>query len=236
MSFDEMLSAPTAAASETKTRRALGRTQAVIGGSPRVSLLPPEIKDAARGRVLRRGMAALVLVSVVVVAAAATLAGAAQASADQELADASARTGTLTSQLAKFSNVQKLQSSVAVGEAAVKVGSSTQIDWKARISEVLASMPYGYSVQSITADSASPVVDYPQGTDPLEKPRAATIQLAVAAPTIEPLSPWLRELRSIPSYADATASSQRADGSGYTVSITLHLNSKAITGRQGDGS
>jgi hypothetical protein len=89
-------------------------------------------------------------------------------------------------------------------------------------------MPSGYRVTTIQADSATPILDYAQGTTPLDQPRAASLQMSVETTDITPLPPWLRKIRSVPAYADASASVTSDDSSGYTIQITIHLSPKAL--------
>jgi hypothetical protein len=200
----------------------------VIGGSPRVSLLPRELRAAARDRSVRR-MLVIGVAAVLVVAAGATAGATALAGAAQGRLDASnARTGALVAQLGKFRDVQVLQQDIAVGNAAVQVASSTEIDWQAQIDAIEAEMPSGYRVTTIQADSATPILDYAQGTTPLDQPRAASLQMSVETTDITPLPPWLRKIRSVPAYADASASVTSDDSSGYTIQITIHLSPKAL--------
>lgn len=204
------------------------RPEVFVGGLPTVSLLPSEFRDAARNRSIRRafagGVLAAVLIAGAATAGAVTLASAAQSRVDSATTDAQA----LSAQVAKFKDVQTLQQSIAVGDAAVKVGSSTEIDWQAQIQSIEADMPSGYRITGISGDSASPVDAYPQGTSPLELPRAASVQVTVVTSNITTLPPWLRKLRSMPAYADATASVASDDPGSYTVLLVIHLSPKAL--------
>jgi hypothetical protein len=228
MKSDELVENHETVAPQRRGLELRRRPEFVVAGLPTVSLLPRELRAAARGKSLRRGFIAGVLVAVVIAggatAGATALAGAAQARLDSS----TQQTQMLLTQLGKFRDVQLLQQSIAVGQAAVKVGSSTEIDWQAQIAAIEANMPAGYTVTSIQADSATPIIDYQQGTTPLERPRAASLQMAVTTSDITTLPPWLRKIRSIPAYADASANVISDDESGYTVQLTIHLSPKAL--------
>lgn len=200
----------------------------LVGGLPTVSLLPRELKAAARGKSLRRMFIVGVAAAVVVAGGATAGASALAAAAQSRLDSSNAQTQTLIAQLGRFRDVQLLQQDIAVGQAAVKVGSSTEIDWQAQIEAIEADMPSGYTVASIQASSATPILDYEQGTTPLDQPRAASLQMAVTTSDITTLPPWLRKLRSIPAYADATSTVISDDESGYTIQLTIHLSPKAL--------
>lgn len=228
MSAEENLQNETAAPAPRRGIELRRPPVAVVAGVPTVSLLPRELRIAERGRSIRRmlvvGVAAAVLLAGAGTAGAAAVAGAAQSRADE----ATTRAQTLTQQLAKFKDVQTLQQQLALGDAAVAVGSSTEVDWQSQIRDIEADMPAGYTVTAISADSASPIDAYPQGTSPLELPRAATVQLTATTSSITSLPPWLRKLRSIPAYADATAQVTSDGDSAYTVQIVVHLSPKAL--------
>lgn len=228
MSAEETLQTQEAAPIQRRGRELRRRPEVFVGGLPTVSLLPSEFRDAARGRSIRRafvgGVLAAVLIAGAATAGAVSLAAGAQSRVDSATTDAQA----LSAQVAKFKDVQTLQQSIAVGDAAVKVGSSTEIDWQAQIQAIEAEMPSGYRVTGISGDSASAVEAYQQGSSPLELPRAASVQLTVTTSNITTLPPWLRKLRSIPAYADATASVTADEPGSYTVLLAIHLSPKAL--------
>ena len=226
MTFEEMVRTKDAPARRgLEIRR---RPEIMVGGLPAVSLLPRELKAAARDRSVRRllvvGVAATLVVALGGTAGAMVLDNAAQS----RLASSSARSQQLVAQLGKFKDVQQLQQGIALGGAAAAVGDSTEIDWNAQIQDIKADMPSGYSVQTVTADSASAIAPYPQGTTPLEQPRAATLAMTVTTQSILELPIWLRKLRSIPAYADATANVSSDQTTGYSVLVTIHLSPKAL--------
>lgn len=204
-----------------------------IGGIPRVSLLPGEIRDAGATARHRRVLVALVAASAIVAAAVIVAAGGANTDAQRRLAAANTQTQGLTTQIAKFSDIRALQQRIALGDAAVKVGGSTMIDWEQQIRDIEADMPAGYTVTAISAAGATPTTDYPQGTTALEPRRAATIVLTVTAPSVgSEYSVWLRKIAGITAYADANATTASGEG-GITISLTVHLSPKAIIATEG---
>jgi len=228
MSLEQAVHGPDVKASGRRGLELRKQPVILVGGLPTVSLLPSELRDAARGKTIRRaligGVAVAVLVMGGLTAGATALSGMAQARLDS----ANAETQTLIGQLGKFRDVQALQQSIALGDAAVKVGTSTEVDWQAQLDAIEADMPVGYAVTAVQADAATPVLDYPQGSTPLDQPRAASITISVATSDITTLPPWLRKLRSVPAYADASATMTSDEVGGYTVQIVLHLSSKAL--------
>lgn len=243
MSFEEIIGTPgvaedAASAVPPSVRRSpTRRRQPVVGGLPRVSLLPPEIRNANRTALIRRGLIVSVAAAVGAAAAGVLLAGAVAGAANDRLTTANDRTQSMAAQIAKFADVSRLDQQIAVGKAAALVGASTQIDWSAQYNDVVADMPSGYSVTSMAGDSALVTAPYDQGGSPLERPRVATIVLNVEAPNTTQLPIWLRRLRSIPAYADATASWTQGTGDAssagaVTISLTVHLDKKALVNQK----
>lgn len=226
--FDQVVERPEQATPARRGIELRRRPDFTVGGLPSVSLLPRELKAAARTRSIQRAFGAGVVLAVIIAggatAGASALAGAAQSRLDAS--NASSR--QLVAQLSRFQDVQKLQQSILLGSAAVSVASSTEVDWQAQIDEVEALMPAGWTVTTIQADSATPIVDYSQGSTPLEVPRAASMQMSIATNDITAVGPWLRKVRTIPAYGDATASVISDETAGYTIQLTLHLTQKAL--------
>jgi Tfp pilus assembly protein PilN len=228
MNLDEMVRDPAATAPARRGLEFRKRPDIVVGGLPTVSLLPSELRNAAREKSVRRALVAAVVVALVVVGGATAGAAAVSGAAQSRLDLANAETQTLLGQLGKFRDVQALQQDILLGKAAVKVGSSTEIDWQQQLEAIEADMPGDFTITSVQADGATPTLDYPQGTSPLDRPRAASMTLGVTAPDASLLPRWLRKLRSLPAYADATASVTSDGASGYIVQVVLHLSPKAL--------
>lgn len=203
----------------------------LVGGTPQVSLLPPEVREAGAVAAHRRKLVAVVVVAALVAVAAVAAAQNAAGGAQARLAGVNRQASVLAAQTARFRDVRSLESVIAAGRAGVDVGSSTLIDWQQQIDLIEAAMPSGYSVTALSANGATPFMAYPQGDNLLEPRRAATVTLTVAAPTMgHPFSVWLRKLRSIPAYADATASTVRDAGTGAnTITLIVHLTPKVLS-------
>lgn len=204
-----------------------------VAGTPQVSLLPAEVREAGAVAAHRRKLIAVVVLAAVVAAGAVALAQSVEAADQARLADANRQAQMLTGQLAKFDDVRALQSQIAVGKAGVKVGSSTLIDWQQQVDQIEASMPAGYEVTGLTANGATPLAVYPQSDNLLEPRRAATITVEATSPTAgDEFSSWLSKLRDVPAYADASADVTFDSGTGlYTIDLTVHLTGKAISSK-----
>jgi hypothetical protein len=207
--------------------KAAPRQRPVVGAYAQVSLLPREMLQADRRRKVRRTLIGGVVLTAVVVAAGVAGSAALAVGANAGLAVQNARAQELTQQIAKYASVQQLQAKLALDKAAVRVGSSTAIDWDPEIDRIARHMPSGYQVTSISTDSASPVTDYAQGGTPLDAPRAGSVTITAKTSSISELPEWISTVTALPEVADASPAVNAADASKYTVVLTVHLTTKA---------
>jgi Tfp pilus assembly protein PilN len=205
----------------------------VVGGMPRVDLLPPEVRAKRKATARRRSL----LIGVVGVAAVMVLAivGAFAFSlqANVGLALEQQRTTQLLSAQAKYTGVRGMQDQIGLIKAAQEVGGSTEIDWKAYLEKIQATLPGSVVIQTVQIDAASPLLPFAQSTTPLEGPRVATIAFTATTGTFPQMPEWLSALETLPAYVDATPdSTTRDEGTGaYTVSMTMHVSSDIYDGR-----
>lgn len=208
-------------------------TELVIGGTPRVDLLPPEVSARRAATARRRSL----VFGVVGVAAATVLAivgaFAYSVQANVALALEQQRTTQLLGEQAKFTGVRGMQDQISLIQAAQEVGGSTEVDWKAYLEKIQATLPGAVGIQTVQIDAASPLAVYAQSTTPLEGPRVATIAFTATTDSFPQMPQWLSALESLPAYVDATPdSATRDEGNGtYTVSITMHVSAEIYDGR-----
>lgn len=204
----------------------------VIGGTPRVNLLPPEVKARHNARIIRRRLT-VTLAGVVVVVGAGVAGAWWEASGSQAaLKAAQDRTTELLAGQAQFAEVRHVQEAVETAIVAQRVGASTEIDWKAYLDRIRAVLPVDVIITSAGIDSASPLAPYAQPTVPLQPARVATVTLVLSSPGLPAVPEWLEALKSLPGYADATPSSITLSETGaYDVHLTLHVSEGAYSNR-----
>jgi hypothetical protein len=204
-----------------------------IGGEPRVHLLPAEVSERKKLRALKRRLGFAAIATVVVVAAGYGGVSVELASAQSDLTAAQTQTAQLAAQQAKYSAVTKVKSDSASIQAAQKSITSAEVIWKPYVAQVEASLPAGGAIVDFTGS-----VDAPFGatstttqTSTLGQPHVATIQLT-ATMNQNPIGGWLTTLPSLPGFVDAIPDSVtlKTDGT-YTVVVTIHLDSKALSTR-----
>ena len=205
----------------------------VIGGEPRVDLLPLEVRKERKATVTRRRLALSVVGLLAIVIAGSVAASALSLQAQTRLADEQARTASLLVEQSEYIEVRNVQDQVTLVEAAQQVGSSTEIDWKKYLENVQTTLPAGVTIDAITVDSASPLAIYDQPTLPLQGARVATVGFTATSAVLPDVPTWLNALATLPGFADALPSSANLDEATntYKVNITMHINDAAFSKR-----
>ncbi len=204
----------------------------VLGGEPRVDLLPPEVRVLRKGKGIRRRLAFGVIVVLLGVTGVTVLARAQADSAKTNLANAQARTQDLLIQQRKYIEVSKLQNEIDTIRAAQQVGTSTEIDWESYLNSVQATLPADVTISTVNIDTATPFAPYTQATAPLQGARVATLTFTARSSTLPQVPAWLNALVTLPGYSDASPGSVTRDtNGGYAVSITMHINQAAFSKR-----
>lgn len=204
----------------------------VVGGEPRVSLLPPEIHERQRARQLRGRLLVFIVLAVVVVVAGYSGATYLSLLGQQALDAENQKTSAILIEQSKYSAVQSVSNRLKLTEAAQRVGSSTEIDLAAYLELVQAALPSGTTIGTVGIDAATPVVSYPQATVPLQPTRIATLTFTVETSNLPDVPSWLRALQSVPGFADATPGSIKVTDSGrFQAQITMHIGIEALAER-----
>jgi hypothetical protein len=212
--------------------RAVNDGGLILGGEPRINLLPPEVVAQASDRSLRRklilataGVLVLVLIGVGGAFVHAT-------SSALRLVAAQTDTTDLLSEQSKYVAVRQVEAQVETALAARAVGGWTEVDWKAYLQGMRAVLPADVGIDAIAVDSTSPLTVYAQPTAPLQEARVATLTVTMVSPGLPTVPEWLDALHTLPGMADAVAGSITAgDTGGYTVVVTMHIDSDAFSGR-----
>jgi len=207
--------------------------EAVIGGEPRVDLLPVEVHVGRRQRALARRAWLGVVVIAVAVALAVAGAGLNAVQRAADLTAVESETNSLLQQQQKYAEVRTTEQQSALIESGQKVGGATEIDWQGYVSELQAALPAGVTIASLGIDSAGPTAVYTQSSTPLQGQRIGTITATVDSPTIPSVPDWTDSLEELRGYVDSSIGSinQQSSGTGYTADITIHIDEKAYDGK-----
>lgn len=203
-------------------------TELVVGGPPRVDLLPPEVRERERGRAAAGGAVLAVLVAAGVVGVGYAVGTVLNLTAQTHLDSVSNRTQQLLDEQKEYAEIQQIQGQLGLAGTAQRVGAASMIDWGIVVNAVSAALPG--TVQSFRGDVASPLEGFPQTTVPLQAPRLGAVQVTVHTATLPDVSAWLDALERLDFVVDTVPGtiSVQEDGS-YLTDLVIHFNDEAIS-------
>jgi hypothetical protein len=204
-----------------------GTVKLVLGGSPRASLLPPEVRQEAVLRSQRRMLVTIFGAVLILVAGAYAVAGVVASAAQAALDQSNARTAALVSEQAEFIEVRELGNRVAAVEQARVAATATEVDWASYLPLVRQTIPTGSSITSLRVLSASPAVPLPVPSSPLEAPRMVEIAIEVSMPALPDIAQWLDTVAALPGYVDAIPGGISSVDGGFSVTLTVHVDESA---------
>lgn len=204
--------------------------QLVLGGPPRANLLPPEVGFVVKSRAMRRKATALIVLAVLVVLAAYGGATYLELVAQNQLDAATNRTQELLAEQGKFSEVRQVTSMLLTAEAAQQVGTSTEIDWEAYLTDIQASLPAGTLVTNVVAETATPITAFAPPSAPLQGDRIGELKFTATSSSLPDVEQWLYALAKLDGYVDASPGSVTLNSgtTTYEVTITMHVNKDAL--------
>mgnify|MGYP001237802513 CR=1 FL=1 len=205
----------------------------IIGGPARANLLPPEVGAAAQGRIVRRNAIALLVLAVLLVIAAYAGATIFALGAQNELDAANKRTQELIAEQGKYSEVKQVTNLLTTATAARQVGMSTEIDWRAYLSDIQGSLPAGTLITNVVAETATPLAAFDQPQVPLQGNRIGELKFTATSQSLPDVEKWLDGLSKLYGYVDASPGSLtlNKDTALYEVTITMHINRDALLDR-----
>jgi hypothetical protein len=201
----------------------------IIGGSPRVSLLPPEVHARGRARRIRRRLAAAFVGILVLVVVAAGLATVATVGIQSSLTTAQNTATQLSGQQAKYSAVTEVQADMAGIKQAQITGTVQEVLWQPYVKELQGTLAGGMTITGIQASLNLPTNSTTTSV-PLQGPHVATIKVSVSSPQAS-ISDWLNKLPTLTGFVDAVPGSVTLISGSYQVEVTIHVNEAALSKR-----
>jgi hypothetical protein len=206
----------------------------VIGGEPRVHLLPPHVLIHRRARIVRRRLGFGVVGVLLLVVVGFGAANLSMINSQSNLLAAQSETSSILQQQAKYGDVLKVKADASAIQSSQKLATAQEILWAPFYTSFEATMPADSSITSLSA-----AVDDPFGVSstpaaasgPLQGVHVATIQGTLTMPQSS-ISGWLDSLTTLKGFVDVTPNSVTSgDGGIYTVSITMHINKDVLANR-----
>jgi Tfp pilus assembly protein PilN len=204
----------------------------ILGGMPRVHLLPKEVGDGQKSRALRRRLLAGLAIVIVLAILATVGATFALFTANAQLANEQSRSSLLALSRAKYGDVTTLQGQVDQITSAQPIAATDEILWAPYLESIKATLPAGTTITAFTAETAVPAVAPTATTDTLTPAHIADVKITADSPQ-QPISDWLDNLAKMKGFVAAMPGSVTlVEESGhYTVEVDLLINSDALSGR-----
>lgn len=206
----------------------------VIGGEPRVHLLPPHVLIHRRGKIVRRRLGFGVVAVVVLVAAGYGAVNLSLANSQSNLLAAQSETSSILQQQTKYGDVLKVKADASAIQSSQKLATAQEILWAPFVASFESTVPSGASITALSVALDNPFGGVAPGAPvagPLQGVHVATITGTLDMPQSS-ISGWLNSLTTLKGFVDVTPSSVSASSAGmYTVSITMHVNKDDLSNR-----
>ena len=213
-------------------RGAGGVASVAVGGEPRVHLLPTEVTDRKKLKLVKRRVATAVVGAILVCGIAGGVATVSLSASQTALQTAQTQTKQLIAQQGKYGQVLKVKSDIAGVQQAQKTGTAQEILWQPFLLAVQNTLPAEGSIVGITAGIDSPFSAVPAAPPaPLSGPHIATVNMTVSMNQTS-IPAWLKALPKLTGVVDVVPDSVTSTASGpYSVVVTIHLNTLALKNR-----
>lgn len=204
----------------------------VLGGEPRVQLLPQSVRDKEKAAVTRRRLAMLVVLSLVLVGGGYGLAWMRNNIAQQQLETARQATESILSEQAQYSEGTRAAALVAGIETAQRGVTTNEIAWADVISSIAALAPQGTSLDGAVVVAQASWEPALTVEGPLRSSRIALLTLTFGGPTTIDAATLTTRLSQLPGYVDSRFdSSIRSEDGRYATVIRVMLDGEAASGR-----
>ncbi len=209
------------------------RQTLVLGGEPRVELLPPEVKLRERHRDTRRLLVLLVILAVVVAGAGITGAYWRSFQAEAALAVAQSRTVELLAEQSRYTDAAALAATVDSVRQARADAASSEVLWQDVTEQIRTHLPEGVELDVAVMLSRLPWAEPLDVTGALREPRVAQASLILVSDTVPDPIDLARALSRIDGYADSSVDMVEwvKDHNHYHTMISLNLNEEALSHR-----
>ena len=209
-------------------KRGTQKSSLIVGGEPRVELMPPEVAQRERARSMRNLGIFVLIGSILVVAGGYGLATTLNTSAQQGLADSQGETARILAEQQEYSGVTTVSQLIAAIEEAEGVARSTEVNWVYVATEISGVVPATVLFSNLELTGRAPWEPELEAAGELRQAKVAVLTMTVVAPALNDLTSAVRALETLDIVADASLDSVTA-AVGYEAKITINLNEKALT-------
>lgn len=212
-------------------------TATTVARVPRVNLLPPEIREAAKFRRFQLAMAAAGVAAVAIVGALTYSAHQSVAHAKTDLASVQAQQTSLNGQLAGLQSVRDVYAQVAANKAMLKQAMGSEIRWSYYLTDLSLKVPQNVWLTGITASEQAPAAASASAAAPASAVPAGvgTVTFTGTAFSHDDVATWLDALAKERGYTNAYFSNSTKSAIGpkevVTFSSSVTLTQAALSGR-----
>ena len=203
----------------------------VLGGTPRVDLLPPEIRRHQQSAKLRRKLLTGVLGTVVAVAVGFGGTVVLQLQAQERLAAAQQRTTELLAEQAQYAEVLDVNRRIHLIEAARALGTSREVLWKRILDDYRSALPDGATITSAVLTGTAPWEPVAEPAGPLRSESVAQVAITAVTSDVPDATGWLRRIAELPTIADASLNTIASVDGVWTTTVTFNVNTDGLAGR-----
>lgn len=205
------------------------RTPLVIGGVPRVNLMPPEELEERRRWALRMRWLRVFIVTTVLVGSLVVLAFGWQVQASASLANQEHKAVELRTELGRYTQVAEAIDTVEELEAMRATAGSNDLAWGALIAEIKSALPAGVALSGFeVAPGAAP-----KSGASASAQIGLTGTLTFSSRSTATQAQTVSNLRLVKGFIGVDAGGLESDGStgGYTFEVTFSADQSRYTGR-----
>jgi type II secretory pathway pseudopilin PulG len=204
----------------------------VLGGEPRVQLLPQSVRDKEKAAITRRRLAMLVVLAIVLVGGGYGLAWMRNGVAQQQLETARQATEVILAEQAQYSEGTRASALVAGITAARQSVTVNEIAWADVVGQIAALAPQGTTLDAATMVAQAGWEPPLSVEGPLRTPRIALLTLSFGGPSPIDAAALTLQLSQLKGYVDSRFdSSILGDDGRYVTVIRIMLDSDAASGR-----
>lgn len=206
----------------------------LLGAEPRANLLPPEVQERAKARLVRTYLVFLVVLVLLVTIGGYAFASIRVLTAQSTLAAAQTRTAQLIEEKATYGDTIRVVSDLALADGTRLDAVSTEVLWAEVLDTIGAVLPVGsYAVAQFELSSPSPWEAPLATTGPLREPRVATIRLQIVTAGIPDVTAMYRSIETVEGLVDTSIDvTENPEGKqGYYTTITINLDAESLSGR-----
>ena len=191
-----------------------------VGQTPRADFMPPRVRMLYAGRISRGRLAAVTVVVLAVCALAYFGAQSLLLTSQRQLDHARAKTDEILVEQAKFSDIVTFLTESDHLGAAYVLASATETDWSSLIQDMVAGVPTGGAITSLSLEAPS-AVESPTDTAPITL-------ISLRTQSFVDLEYYLLNATSWKGFSNSVITSMRAKGSVFESTLTISFGVKAF--------